>query len=378
MNVLSLFNGCSGAYMALVDLGIKVDKYYISEIDKFANQAAKLIYPDSIFLGDITKWSEWDIDWSTIDLICAGSPCQGFSYAGKQLAFDDPRSALFFEFLYILDNCRYKNPDVYFFLENVDMKKEHMRVINKQLSLSGQCINSNLVSAQNRKRWYWTNISTRKVGLFGETETYIEPPKDRGILLKDIVEDEVDEKYYISYKHLNGLLAHAKKRSQEFKTHGDNGKAKCITVSHLKCNLDSNYICVAQRGRNIVDGKRQDYKGSPTEQRLEPNLEGKTNCITTVQKDNYVLEKGAFRFGRTEEAKQIRRENMKKGKDNVYCDGYRLRRLTPREAMKLQTVPERFQKILLESGISDSQIYKMMGNGWTIEAIKEYFKHIKQ
>lgn len=129
MNVLSLFDGMSCGQIALNQLGIKVDEYYASEIDKWAIQVTQKNYPDTIQLGDITKWREWDIDWASIDLVYGGSPCQGFSFAGKQLAFDDPRSRLFFEFVDIVNHIKSLNPDVKFLLENVRMKKEYLDVI---------------------------------------------------------------------------------------------------------------------------------------------------------------------------------------------------------------------------------------------------------
>lgn len=187
MNVLSLFDGMSCGRIALRELGIEPEHYYASEIDKFAISQTRLNFPDTIHLGDVTKWREWEIDWGTIDLILAGSPCQGFSFAGKQLAFDDPRSKLFFVFVDILSHVKALNPDVFFLLENVNMKKEHMRVITEYCGVHPVNINSNLVSAQNRNRWYWTNIRTKKVGLFGEIHSDIPQPKDEGILLREAI-----------------------------------------------------------------------------------------------------------------------------------------------------------------------------------------------
>ena len=123
MIILSLFDGMQCGRIALERAGIKVDKYYASELDKYAVKVAQANYPDSIQLGDVTKWREWDIEWGEIDLLIGGSPCQGFSFAGKQLAFDDPRSALFFEYLNILNHIKSLNPNVKFLLENVKMKK---------------------------------------------------------------------------------------------------------------------------------------------------------------------------------------------------------------------------------------------------------------
>ncbi len=169
MKVLSLFDGMGCLGIALKDIGYEFE-YYTSEIDKHAMAQSKLNFPDSIQLGDVTKWRDWDIDWSKIDLIGAGSPCQGFSFAGKQLAFDDPRSALFFVFVEILEHCRKHNPNVKFLLENVKMKKEHELVITKYMGVAPITINAALVSAQNRVRLFWTNIANEPYGLFGEAK----------------------------------------------------------------------------------------------------------------------------------------------------------------------------------------------------------------
>lgn len=176
MNVLSLFDGISCGRVALDRAGIKVNNYYSSEIDKYAIKVSTNNYPDIIRLGDINNWQEWSVDWTSIDLILAGSPCQGFSFAGKQLAFDDPRSRLFFVFVEILNHVKSLNPNVKFLLENVRMKKEYIQVINDCLDVEPILINSALVSAQNRQRLYWANWN-------------IEQPEDKGILLKDIIHE---------------------------------------------------------------------------------------------------------------------------------------------------------------------------------------------
>ena len=177
INVLSLFDGISCGQVALERAEIPVKNYYASEIDKYAIQITQKNYPNTIQLGDITKWQEWEIDWSSIDLLIGGSPCQGFSFAGKQLNFDDPRSKLFFVYVDILNHIKKHNPNVKFLLENVKMKKEYQNVITSYLGVEPIEINSALVSAQNRKRLYWTNIGK------------IEQPEDKGILLKDIVHE---------------------------------------------------------------------------------------------------------------------------------------------------------------------------------------------
>ena len=123
MIVLSLFDGMAVGRLALKDAGIKVDKYYASEIDKYAIAVASKNFEDILHLGDIKRWRDWDIDFSKIDLLIGGSPCQGFSFAGKGLNFGDERSKLFFEYLDILSHIKSLNPEIKFLLENVRMKK---------------------------------------------------------------------------------------------------------------------------------------------------------------------------------------------------------------------------------------------------------------
>jgi len=169
LNVLSLFDGMSCGQIALERAGIKVNNYFASEIDKYAIQVAKHNYTNTQHIGDVTKVKASELP--KIDLLIGGSPCQGFSFAGKQLNFNDPRSKLFFEFVRLLKECSPK----YFLLENVKMKKEYQDVITQHLGVEPIEINSNLLSAQNRKRIYWTNIPGVAI------------PNDKGILLKDIV-----------------------------------------------------------------------------------------------------------------------------------------------------------------------------------------------
>ena len=171
MNVLSLFDGMSCGQIALQKSGIQVKKYFAAEIDKYAIKVAKANYPDMVHLGDVRDVSANDLP--QIDLLIGGSPCQGFSFAGKQLNFDDPRSKLFWEFVRLLKECKPK----YFLLENVKMKQESMDVITEALGVEPIFINSSLVSAQNRQRYYWTNIPMD--GL----------PEDKDIKLRDILED---------------------------------------------------------------------------------------------------------------------------------------------------------------------------------------------
>lgn len=179
INVLSLFDGMSCGQIALDKLGIEVDNYFASEIDKYAIQVTKHNYPNTKHIGDVTKVKGSDLP--NIDLLIGGSPCQGFSFAGKQLNFDDPRSKLFFEFVRLLEETKPK----YFLLENVKMKKEHEQVITEHLGFEPILINSALLTAHNRPRLYWTNIPN------------VEQPKDLGITLEKIRDLQIENYEYI-------------------------------------------------------------------------------------------------------------------------------------------------------------------------------------
>ena len=176
---MSLFDGISCGKVALDRAGIKVKKYYASEIDKFAMQVSEKNHPDIIQLGDVTSWRSWDIDWKNVGLLIGGSPCQGFSFAGKQLNFNDDRSKLFFVYVDILNHIKSVNPDVKFLLENVKMKAEWQDVISGYLGVKPIRINSALVSAAKRDRLYWANFD-------------VEMPDDKGITFDDINQHTTD------------------------------------------------------------------------------------------------------------------------------------------------------------------------------------------
>lgn len=184
MNVLSLFDGMSCGRIALQRAGIKVDNYYSSEIDKAAIKVANYNWPadDSNRLGDVEKWEEWDIDWSSIDLIIGGTPCQDFSiartYQKKITGLLGEKSKLFLIFLDILNHVKQHNPDVKFLMENVRMKKDSKEELDNYLGVEGVCINSSLVSYQIRHRYYWTNICN------------ITQPEDKGVSFQDYIEKD--------------------------------------------------------------------------------------------------------------------------------------------------------------------------------------------
>ncbi len=427
INVLSLFDGMSCGQIALTDMGVKIGKYYAAEIDKHAIAQTKLNFPGTVHVGSVTNWREWNIDWSSINIIMGGSPCQGFSFAGKQLAFDDPRSVLFFEFVAILNHCRKYNPNVIFLLENVKMKHEHELVISKYMGVAPIEINAALVSAQNRVRLFWTNIKNEPYGFFGDMQCTIPQPKDRGILLRDVLEDEVEEKYYLSEKAIKFVTSEM--RLQKKYTQNATEAEKSLThLAKNQTNWCGDFVCVASRGRNPENPKSR-QPGLETEQQLEPRFDGKTNCLTSVQKDNLVMQinpskesggkqpyqqnriydsngiatalcanktdlliteattkgyaeiKPGDCFDATMPTSKTRRGRSMEVKSNCltaakfdfmqYTNNHRIRRLTPTECSRLQSIPTWYKW-----NCSDTQIYRMLGNGWNVEVIKHILTYI--
>ena len=366
ITVLSLFDGMSCGQLALQKLGIKVKQYYAAEIDKHAIQVTQHNFPNTIQLGDVTKVFAKDLP--KIDLLIGGSPCQGFSFAGKQLAFDDPRSKLFFEFVRLKNEC---NP-TYFMLENVKMKKEFEIIISKYMGVAPIEINSALLSAQNRVRLYWTNIANEAYGLFGDMQCMIPQPKDKGILLRDILESDVPDKYYLSEK----AIATVNRKSDigiNPKINPDkSGTVTCGNQS-AKFSIDnSTTLIVASRGRNPENPKSRE-SGLNTEQMLEPRYDGKTNCLTSVQKDNLVLlneRQKANHKNEDEKANTFLSTSWKGSQANgmTLVGTTKIRRLTPTECERLQTVPDGYTSI-----VSDTQRYRMLGNGWTVDVIAHIF-----
>lgn len=242
LRILSLFDGMGCGRQALSELGINVDKYYASEIDKYAISVAKRNHPDIIELGDVTKWREWDIDWSSISHLIGGSPCQGFSFAGQKLNFDDPRSKLIFCYFDILNHIKSVNPDVKFLLENVRMKKDWKAVIDEKTGVEGVRINSNLFSAQNRDRIYWTNLQIGKL------------PTENELTLPDILEEGADEneKLYLSKKHLAGFH-----KSYTWRPSQRTGKSRPIMASYFRRPPISPYF---PHNNSNVDDKYSEYR----------------------------------------------------------------------------------------------------------------------
>ena len=188
MNVLSLFNGMNTGRQALENVGIKVNKYYSSEIKPYAIELTQYHFPDTIQVGDVTKWKEWDIDWKSIDLVLSGSPCQDLSAAGKRAGIEGKKSSLFFTFVDILEHIKSFNSNVLFFQENVgSANKLDIGIMSRALGVYPVRFNSELLVAASRDRYYWSNIKTKQDGMFGDLITDIPKPKDKGLLFKDIL-----------------------------------------------------------------------------------------------------------------------------------------------------------------------------------------------
>ena len=345
MRVLSLFDWMACWYEALVRAWIPIDTYYASEIDKYAIQIAKNNHPDIKEIWDVTKikYNWWWIDYERgntytwqIDLLIWWSPCQWFSLAWKMLNFNDPRSKLFFEYVRILKEVKPR----YFLLENVKMKKERQDIISRELWVQPIEINSSLVSAQNRRRLYRTNIPN------------ITQPKDKWILLKDILEENVDEKYVLDESSIKNMN---RKFWSKWKIYEDTEvKANTITASmwtwwwNVPCLLEmmGGELRVRQATKqwyivaNDGDWISLAYPNSTT--RRWRVIHWKSNTLTTWSDAH------------------------------VYTNSI-IRKLTPIECERLQTLEDNYT-----AGVSDSQRYKMLGNWWTVDVIAHIFRSIQQ
>jgi len=355
MNILSLFDGMSCGQQALQRAGIKVENYFASEIDKFAIQVTMANYPNTKQLGSVVNVDGYSLP--KIDILIGGSPCQSFSFAGKRKGMStkdeqeiltlehylqlksegfefEGQSYLFWEYMRLLNEVKPK----YFLLENVEMGEKWERVLSKAIGVNGIHINSALVSAQNRKRIYWTNIGHEPGGLFGDLVCKIKQPKDKGILLRDILESDVDEKYFLSEKMLsyfqkNDIVCKNKNVGFRFSPNEGNEKGKSITTKEGG-RMENNYIV-----HNTMP--RSSTTGTSGAGHLSRN-DGKTYCLDT---------------GCT---------------NAVEINTSRIRRLTPIECERLQTVADNYT-----AHVSDSQRYKMLGNGWNVETIVHILNYIK-
>ena len=375
MNVLSLFDGMSCGQLALQRADIDVENYFACEIDKYAMQITQKNFPDTFQWGDVTK-----IKMPTkgsIDLLMGGSPCQGFSFAGHQLNFDDPRSRLFFDFVRILDAVKPK----YVLLENVRMAKKSQDIMSEAMGFEPQALDSKWVSGQKRFRLYWWG---KLVGDYYK-QIPIPPLEDKGIVLADILEDlPFDE----APNYLKGTWC-GRVRGDLVKS-VDDDKAHCLTASMYKGQIPT----FVKSKKPIQVGMANDIKGFDIIKRVY-SPQGKSPTLTTMQgghrqpkvaigrivnrrldehgtrKDNQLELPFTTQLEVSDGAKSnclttVQKDNVVVSEDFLY------RKLTPLECERLQTLPDNYTE-----GVSNTQRYKMIGNGWTVDVIAHILKGIK-
>ena len=333
ITVLSLFDGMSCWRLALERAGIPVENYWACEIDKYAAQVSRNNRDDVFHLWDVRDISWWDFSedvcWESIDLLIGGSPCQWFSSAGKGLNFEDPRSKLFFEFVRILNEAKPR----YFLLENVKMKKERQNIISEHLfGVQPVEIDSAIVSAQRRKRLYrvWKRSED-----WSYSQVEISQLEDKGLLLKDIIQDQVKEWYYINQDKV-----------QNTNTKQSNFLKKILLNIHPS-------------GKGMNGNVYNPEHKSPT---LTTN---KGEWIKIIQ-----LPRGKNIWGIMENKTPTLSANLWQH-NNLLQEWYRVRRLTPIECERLQTLPDNYT-----AGVSNTQRYKMLGNGRTVDVIAHIFREM--
>lgn len=521
---MSLFNGMGGAFMALEMSGFDVVQKISSKIDKYAIKANDTLFDDTIQMGDVSKIAVVRENGRVVGLmndkglevrfkqgveimVCGGSPCQSFSFSGKRkgmatkdeqeiLTLDhylrlksedyefEGQSYLFWEFVRLRDEIK---PN-YWFLENVEMGEKWEKVLSRAVGVNGVHVNSALLSAQNRKRIYWINFGMEPMGLFGELGSIINQPKDKGILLKDVLESDVDEKYYLSDKMINGFMKHRERHEEKGTgfiwnpTEGDK-KASCLRANGALAPTDNTIIvhntlprssktgkggtgplsrvdgktyCLDTGCTNAIEIRETLLSGLKSKDKRLKNFINNTDLdnvdvayIDTYNKsldkdksfalrtggknDQFLYEKKVFgadfrkdegfrvrpyeklttlkgqaredKYGALIVESGLNENQLKKldldidsekcntltlaqgrmGSSSEYMTTvskianitHTIRRLTPKEAMRLQTVPEHYIDMLLKAGISETQLYRMTGNGWTIEVISYLFNYIK-
>jgi len=371
MNVLSFFDGMSCGRIALERAGIRVDNYFAAEIDKYAIKVSKYNYPDIIQLGDVCNIKANQLP--KIDLFMGGSPCQGFSFAGRQLNFNDPRSKLFFEYNRVLKEILLLNPDVKFLLENVVMKKEYQNVISSYLGVQPIMINSALVSAQNRKRLYWTNISG------------IQQPNDKGIILENILQEDIFDRFSVtkntnpSGRGMNGVIHLISNKAPCLTTNKGEGvkigvlEKKSLTLCAGYANNPNLNDYLVKRIKQMVPVLVGRINSSQDGKIVSPF--GKSYCHTAgngnvpkvaIEQRSRGNNKGGFHYNKSPTlTSNSWQEN------NKLTNGLYYRKLTPIECERLQTIPDNYTQC-----VSNSQRYKMLGNGWTIDVIVGFFKKL--
>ena len=343
MNVVSLFNGMNTGSQALENVGIKVNKYYSSEIKPYAIELTQHHFPDTIQVGDVTKWKEWDIDWKSIDLILSGSPCQDLSAAGKRAGIHGKKSSLFFTFVEILNHCKSLNPNVLFLQENVgSASKLDVGIMSRELGLYPCNINSSLLTAQLRNRYYWSNIRTKET-MF-DLVTDIPQPKDRGIMFKDILTDG----------------------------YTDRDKANCLLQGDYKQMVKDPIKEDTLIKKRIAKGKQTPnlvyYENN--ELRCKTNTAKGYDVITENDCLDLSFPTSTTRRGRVTKGKS---PCLMESNNNLYSykDGI-VRTVNQIEMERLQGFPDGYTNIL-----SKAKAGSLLGDGWTLPVIEHIFKFIE-
>ena len=336
MNVVSLFNGMNTGRQALENVGIKVNKYYSSEIKPYAIELTQHHFPDTIQVGDVTKWNEWEIDWSSIDLILSGSPCQDLSAAGKRAGINGKKSSLFFVFVEILEHVKSLNPNVLFLQENVgSASKLDVGIMSRALGVYPVRINSSLLTAQLRDRYYWSNIRTKET-MF-DVVTDIPQPKDKEIMFKDIITSGFVDKIKCNCltTGTGGVL------SQESMKHR-NETTGMITLIYeennelrVKTNTKQGYDVVTEN--DCID---LSFPTSTTRRAIV--TKGKSPCLMESNNNLY-----SYKDGMVRTVNQVEMERLQ-----GFPDGY-------------------------TSMLSKAKAGSLLGDGWTLPVIEHIFKFIK-
>lgn len=336
INVLSLYDGISCGQIALERARIEVENYFSSEIEPNPIKVTQTNYPNTKQLGSVLNVKGSDLP--KIDLLIGGSPCQGFSSSGKLLNFDDPRSKLFFEFVRLKNELKPK----YFLLENVKMKKEYKDIISSYLCVEPITINSNLVSAQNRVRYYWTNIPTNEL------------PDDKGLLLKDITEDGLQ---YLGLAQ-RGRYNENGKIIQKYELNGTEKSNAMTTVAKDtllfipvdKHSSNSGLVCLG----GVMKPTHKLWLNNG--KLLQRNF-SQGNRVYSSNGKSATLNANSGGIG---------------GKTGLYEIEGVIRKLTRLECERLQTVPDGYT-----NSISDTQAIKALGNGWTVDVISFIFSFLR-
>jgi DNA (cytosine-5)-methyltransferase 3A len=373
MNVVSLFNGMNTGRQALENVGIKVDKYYSSEIKPYAIELTQHHFPDTIQVGDVTKWREWDIDWKTIDLVLSGSPCQDLSAAGKRAGINGKKSSLFFTFVEILEHIKAINPKVLFLQENVgSASKLDVGIMSRALGVYPVRINSSLLTAQLRDRYYWSNIRTKET-MF-DVVTDIPQPKDKGIMFKDIITDGYVERV----KSLALLESESrvctsqesikKRAAKEFinMIYVDTDKHTCLnTGSGATEKSSQRYL----KHRNETTGMLTLIYEVNNELRVKTNTTKGFDVVTENDCIDLSFPTSTTRRGRVTKGKS---PCLMESSNNLYSykDGI-VRTVNKVEMCRLQGFPDNYCDIL-----TTAKAGSLLGDGWTLPVIEHIFSFI--